>query len=41
MRKPIVPLDEHEAKIDKAITVAFFVCLGITLAIMVLCSIFN
>lgn len=41
MKKPIVPLDEHEAKVDKALTVAFFVCLGITTAIMVLSSIFN
>lgn len=41
MKKSIVPLDEHEAKIDKAITIAFFICLGITTAIMVFSSIFN
>lgn len=41
MRKPIVPLDEHEEKIDKAITIAFFICLGITLCIMIFCNIFS
>lgn len=41
MRRPLVPLDEDEAKIDKAITIAFFICLGVTLCIMIFCSIFN
>lgn len=40
MRRPLVPLDEHEEKVDKVITYGFFICLGVTLCIMIFCSIF-
>lgn len=41
MKRPLVPLDEDEAKIDKILTVVFTICLGITLCIMIFCSIFR